>query len=255
MPTHSLPIDTLRGKSSGDLRRRNREDQFAHGSWSALEYFMGMTLDAYIVGITCPITNLHLIGWGGTMEGEVEAICAVFADARPSLFRLALRPPHIDNGYLDALFYQRVETFSSLSSLELRLDVTVVPFDFGSYLDTIGAALRSLPILSLQVEIKCIAQYAPIPVSYGKFGYCDSLWDPRGSHCWTLDQLASENMEARLRYFLDKIPTLRRATIAYARCSVNMPHRIITTDLDTMPHTIDRPGRVIDASRIWHDGY
>ena len=134
MPTHSLPIDTLRGKSSGDLRRRNREDQFDHGSWSALEYFMGMTLDAYMAGITCPIANLHLIGWGGTMEGEVEAICSVFADARPSLFRLALRPPHIDNGYLDALFSQRVETFSSLSSLELRLDVTVVPFDFGLYL-------------------------------------------------------------------------------------------------------------------------
>ena len=103
---------------------------------------MGMTLDAYMAGLTCRIPSLHLIAWGGTMDTEVEAICAMYADARPSVFRLALRPAHVD--YLPALFYERVDLFSSMSSLELRLDVAAVPFDFKAYLVRIGVSMFSL---------------------------------------------------------------------------------------------------------------
>ncbi|KAI1782654.1 hypothetical protein LXA43DRAFT_1187497 [Ganoderma leucocontextum] len=132
MPTHSLLTDTLRGKSSAELRKHNRQGQFARGSWPGLEYFMAMTLDAYMAGLTCQISNLHLLAWGGTMDAEISAICAIFADARPSRFRLAMRPAHVD--YLAALFYERAELFSSLSTLELRLDLAVVSFDFKSYI-------------------------------------------------------------------------------------------------------------------------
>ena len=76
------------------------------------------------------------------MDTEVEAICAMYADARPSVFRLALRPAHVD--YLPALFYERVDLFSSMSSLELRLDVAAVPFDFKAYLVRIGVSMFSL---------------------------------------------------------------------------------------------------------------
>ena len=66
------------------------------------------------------------------MEGEVSAICVIFADARPSIFRLCLRPAHID--YIAALFSERVVHFLELPSLGLRLDVTELPFDLKSYL-------------------------------------------------------------------------------------------------------------------------
>ncbi|KAI1790853.1 hypothetical protein LXA43DRAFT_1144285, partial [Ganoderma leucocontextum] len=251
MPTHSLLTDTLRGKSSRELRSHNREDQFARGSWPALEHFMAMTLDAYIAGLTCRIPSLHLVAWGGTVEGEVSAICAIFADARPSLFRLALRPPHID--YIAALFSQRAELFSSLTCLELSLHVTEVPFDFKSYLDGVGTALQQLSIISLQVEIKCWAQYADRKL--GMREYCDNPWMPgeSGTHCYTLNALSGEDMDGRLRYFLEKIRTLRRVTIAWGRCRVDIPHHFMTVDLDSIPHTVDRPGRPTDLG--WHDGY
>lgn len=143
IPTHSLFAHSLRNKSCEDLRKHNREDQIVHGSWTALEYFMGMTLDAYMAGLTCRISKLHLIAWGGTPDSEVEAICAIFADARPSVFRLALRPAHID--HLGALFYERVALFSSISSLELRLDVAAVPFDFKAYLVRIAVSIYCTP--------------------------------------------------------------------------------------------------------------
>ena len=91
-----------------------------------------MTLDAYMAGLTCQVATLHLTAWGGTLEDEVSAICAIFADARPSVFRLCLRPAHID--YIAALFFERVAHFLELPSLELRLDVTELPFDLKSYL-------------------------------------------------------------------------------------------------------------------------
>ncbi|KAI1782653.1 hypothetical protein LXA43DRAFT_1103630 [Ganoderma leucocontextum] len=248
MPTHSLSTDVLRGKSSEELRRHNREDQFARGSWFALEDLMAMTLDAYTVGLTCRIPSLHLIAWGGTLEGEVAAICDIYTDARPTLFRLALRPPHID--YIAALFSQRVETFSSLSSLELRLDVTEVPFDFKTYLDDVGTALQQLPIVSLQVEIRCFALFASRPADHPKPLWCDSPSEA-GASCYTLDALSGEDMEGRVRYFMRKIRTLRRATVAWGRCLVTLPHRLITVDLDNLPHTVDRPGRVAD--KYWKD--
>ncbi|KAI1782647.1 hypothetical protein LXA43DRAFT_1050154 [Ganoderma leucocontextum] len=255
-PTHLMPTDdvqeiTLRHKKAEDLRRHNREDQLTHGSWPALKYYMGMTLDAYIAGLTCRIHTLHLVAWGGSMEGEVSAICAVFADARPSIFRLALRPQHID--YIPSLFSQRPELFSSLTSLELRVDVTEAPFDFKSYLDGVGTALQQLSIISLQVEIKCWAQYADRKL--GMREYCDNPWMPgeSGTHCYTLNALSGEDMDGRLRYFLEKIRTLRRVTIAWGRCRVDIPHHFMTVDLDSIPHTVDRPGRPTDLG--WHDGY
>ena len=93
------------------------------------------------------------------MDAEISAICDIFADARPSLFRLALRPAQVD--YLAALFYDRVEIFSSLSSLELRVDVAAVPFDFKSYLVRIDTGF-------LHVIISLITPH------FRAVGYC---WD------------------------------------------------------------------------------
>lgn len=153
LPRHSLPTATLRNKASEELRRDNRADQLAHGSWTGMKYFMAMTLDAYMAGLTCQIPSLHLIAWGGTSEGEISAICAVVADARPSLFRLALRPPHI--GYIPALFSQRSDLFKSLSSLELRVDLTTVPFDLKSYFVRMSISARC-EAFSLREPCHCI---------------------------------------------------------------------------------------------------
>ena len=131
-PTHSLLEATRRGKTTEEIRRRNKEDQFVRGSWPGLKHFRAVTSDAYLAGLTCQVATLHLIAWGGTLEGEVSAICELFADAQPSVFRLSLRPAHVD--YIAALFSERVGHFQSLPSLELRLDVTDLPFDLKSYL-------------------------------------------------------------------------------------------------------------------------
>ncbi|KAM5538789.1 hypothetical protein V8D89_007511 [Ganoderma adspersum] len=255
MPKEDVQEATLRHKKSEDLRRQNREDQLTYGSWPELEYFMGMTLDAYIAGLTCRINTLHLVAWGGSMDGELSAICSVFADARPSVFRLALRPQHVD--YIPSLFSHRLEVFSSLTSLELRLDVTEAPFDFGSYFDGVGIALQQLPIVSLQVEIKCWAQYTTTKPNERLRTYCDTPHMLQGSGhqrgCYTLNALAGEDMNGRLRFFLEKIRMLRRVTIAWGRCIMNIPHRFITVDLDNIPHTVDRPGRVTDS--YWNEGY
>ncbi|KAI1790867.1 hypothetical protein LXA43DRAFT_1095082 [Ganoderma leucocontextum] len=252
-PTRNLSEAIVRGKSIEEIRWHNREDQFARGSWSGtLEHFKAVTSDAYMTGLTCPITNLHLTAWGGTLEGEVSAICAIFADARPSLFRLALRPAHVD--YIAALFSQRVEAFLSLPSLELRLDVTDLPFDVKSYLDGIGTALQRLPIVSLQVEIKCVSQFGPEPdpLKWPSLPECDSPRKPR-SYCYIIDALSGEDMKGRLRYFLEKIPTLRRVAIAWGRCFLTTPHRVVAVDLDNIPHTVDRAG--LPTDKFWEDQF
>ena len=83
--------------------------------------------------------------------------------------------------------------------------------------------------------------------------YCDVPLDEVTARCWTLEALSSEDLEGRLRYFLEKVPTLRQVTIAYGRCRVGIPHRFITMDLNNMPHTVDRRGRPTD--KYWMDGY
>ncbi|PIL26115.1 hypothetical protein GSI_11869 [Ganoderma sinense ZZ0214-1] len=246
MPILGLSEATLRGRSSEDLRKNNREDQIAHGSWTTLEYFMAITVDAYMAGLTCRIPSLHLIAWGGPMEDEILAICAMFSDALPSHFRLALRPAHVD--YLAALFYERAELFSSLSSLELRLDLADMPFDFKSFLDTIGTALQRLSIASLQVEIKCLTHLS----SKRSESYCRSIGTPRAT-CYTLEAMANEEIEGRMRYFLKKVPTLRRVTIAWGQCVFSVPNHVITMDLDSVPHISERVGRPGD--KYWQDGY
>ncbi|PIL26112.1 hypothetical protein GSI_11866 [Ganoderma sinense ZZ0214-1] len=217
---------------------------------------MAMTMDAYMAGLTCRISKLHLIAWGGTMDAEVEAICAMFADARPSVFRLlAIRPAHID--YLNALFYEGVELFSSMSSLELRVDVAAVPFDFKAYLvarhcrDRASTSPYNLPASGnqvLQVHIATRRLHEP--------EYCDDaldLEDTANARCYTLSAMAGEDLQVRLQYFLGQVPTLRRVTIAWGRRTRRIPHRYVTIDLENIPHTIDRPGRHTDL--YWQDGY
>ena len=115
-------------------------------------------------------------------------------------------------------------------------------------------ALQSLPIVSLQVEIKCVSQFGPEPDSlrWPPLPECDSPSKP-GSYCYVVDELSGEDMEGRLRYFLEKIPTLRRVTIAWGRCFLTAPHRVVTVDLDNVPHTVDRAG--LPTDKFWEDQY
>ncbi|KAM5538800.1 hypothetical protein V8D89_007522 [Ganoderma adspersum] len=249
-PPHSLLEATRRGKTTEEIRWHNKEDQFVRGSWPRLEHFRAVTSDAYLAGLTCPVIRLHLVAWGGTLEGEISAICEIFGDARPSLFRLSLRPEHVD--YIPALFSERVGHFQSLPSLELRLDIIDLPFDLKSYLANVGVALQNLLIVSLQVEIRCVSQFGPEPdpLRWPPLPECDSPSKP-GSYCYVVDALSGEDTEGRLRYLLKKIPTLRRVTIAWGRCFLTTPHRVVAVDLDNVLHTVDRAG--LPTDKFWED--
>ncbi len=91
--------------------------------------------------------------------------------------------------------------------------------------------------------------YCRTPPSYEDGTRCYTI----EALCYTLQALSGEDLEGRLWHFTEKVPTLRRVTIAYGRCLYNRPHRVITVDLDNMPHTVDRQGQPTD--KYWKDAY
>ena len=120
--------------------------------------------------------------------------------------------------------------------------------------DHVGIALQSLPIVSLKVGIKCVSQFGPEPdpLKWPPLPECDSPKKP-DLYCYVLDAMSEEDVQGRLRYFLEKTPTLRQAAIAWGRCFLATPHRVVAVDLDNVPHTVDRPGLPADA--FWEDHY
>ena len=104
------------------------------------------------------------------------------------------------------------------------------------------------------MEIKCLAHIATRKLDEPP--YCDDAFGVEGivnERCYTLAAMAGEDVQARLQYFLGQVSTLRRVTIAWGRCTWEIPHRFITIDLDNIPHTTDRPGQPTDE--YWRDGY
>ncbi len=92
----------------------------------------------------------------------------------------------------------------------------------------------------------------PDPLRWPPLPECDSPRKP-GSYCYVIDALSGEDMEGRLRWILEKVPTLRRATIAWGRCFLTTPHRVVVVDLDKVPHMVDRGG--LPADKFWEDQY
>ncbi len=129
-PQDSLMLRTGRhGRLPIVARQRNKQDQVESGSWTVLEDVCGPSLELYKIGFTCQVRRVHLVLMGGGDEPTV--VRDVLKDTRPTSLRVMLMVQ--DTMHLLERVFGHPEAAWSLTCLELKLNVDVIPFSFKAY--------------------------------------------------------------------------------------------------------------------------
>ncbi|RDX44932.1 hypothetical protein OH76DRAFT_1029466 [Lentinus brumalis] len=253
-PHESLKLSAARPSSRLPLtsRLQNKHDQATFGTWTMLEEVVGPTLELYKMGLICRIPRVHIVLLGGVPADEVTMVQEIVQDACPTTVRVMMKmediirvleptflPPH-------AVLY--------LTCLELKLNMDALPFCPKDYFERVVRATELLPLVSLTLEIRCEMSPRFYPEDDGCVPprFASSEWP---SFCRTLDKMEEEDVPGHLRDIATRISTLRRVTIAWGRCLAQVPHRVVTLDLDRVPQIIDRPENPREDSEWWHDAF
>ncbi|KAM5537771.1 hypothetical protein V8D89_008539 [Ganoderma adspersum] len=147
-------------------RLANQREQREYGSWGALAVVDCSLLDAYLLGLRCPVSTLQLSlnGTGESHEWCTRMFYAVLDDVHPTVLRLTMGSPRIllEPSLLSALSPGRtpqLETLAITYEVIVRDTAAIVQ----EALMWILQELVSVPVATFELEIDCKNAYAGEP--------------------------------------------------------------------------------------------
>ncbi len=120
------------GLSLKEWHNRNTRNQVMFGTWPRIQSLQGLIMDAYAYGISCHITRLHLLSIGGQHSDELSMLAAIFADALPTVLRLAVKVWFGRDSLPILPPTSAIDDY--LTSLEIRINVILQEFDAEAYI-------------------------------------------------------------------------------------------------------------------------
>lgn len=258
------------GQTVQQVHDLNQRDFLEHPHpWLMLDSFTGSVLDGYVLQLP-HVNNVRLFSTGGMHSAESAMLSVLLPGLHPTFLRFATKVED-QRGYIP--IFPPLSTWAeSLTSLELRINIMKQRFDFDECFvsrikpqpvatyphlipqEHIIETLRSSSIVSLRLEFRCAntssqhRELGPFPWELQGRTLC-GLPGSRRSLCYTQRALSQDNLLQRVRDVMNHLPTLRKMVLVWARCDTWAPDRVIGINLDSMPHSIDRPG---DNSDGWN---
>ncbi len=116
--------------------------------------------------------------------------------------------------------------------------------------------LSTLSLTSFRLEFRCVisrtqhmeTRHPPLDPFEGKECEGPRAYEP-DAICYLQNELLREDLPKHVQECMRSAPAMRRMTLAWGRCHMGEPDRVICVDLDNVPHAWDRPGNRSDGWR------